>query len=158
MSANFCRDNLQAGSLAEAKAPGAMEEKTRMKQLVKFILGGALGVLAAAGLAWSVQVQPGASESGVGAGINTVWAQEVLAGQRQLPGEYVLAGAAEPKAVKPAPPAAPEAPKAKRMRKMGEPPSPAMERDSSKSMEMGDDLERVGTKKLGGQTIRAKED
>lgn len=129
-----------------------------MKQHVKAILGGALGVLMAVGLAGPIQVQAWAIESEVGAGINTVLAQKVLSGKGQLPGEFVLAEATTSKAVKPAPPAAPEAPKVKRMRKMGAPPPPAMERDSSKSMEMGDDLERAGTKKLGGQTIRAKED
>jgi hypothetical protein len=127
-----------------------------MRQYGKIMIRGMLGLLAVTVMAGVVQVQAAAMETRNGVEVNSVFSQTELAVRGPQAGEYLLAQTTEHRAVKPVPPPTSPA-EPKKLRKRAAPP-PAMERTGSKSMEMGDDLERAGTRKLGGQTIRAKED
>jgi hypothetical protein len=72
------------------------------------------------------------------------------------PGVFLLAQNPETLKEKPASPApSPTGPR--KFRKKAAPPPAQMERQDSKSSVFGNDPERAGTKKLGGQIIRGQE-
>lgn len=121
----------------------------------EIILTGALVWLAAVVMVGVVQVQAVTSPGGRGVDGDGEWVQGT-AGQGSQLGVYLVAQKTEKKEVKPAAPApAPEEPQIHRKRAA---PPAQMEREDGKSAGFGDEMERAGTKKLGGQPIRAKED
>jgi hypothetical protein len=139
-----------------------------MWQYTEVILRGALGLLAAMVVVGVVPAQAAIAPAGRGGdgvlenrgavAVARDWVQRWPAAERVDLRGSMLAQKEATKEEKLAPPAPAPAPAPRRMRKMGTPPAEQMERDGSKSMGIGDEPERVGTKKLGGQTIRAKED
>lgn len=72
------------------------------------------------------------------------------------PATFLLAQNPETLKEKPAAPA-PSPNEPRKLRKRAAPPPAPMERQDSKSPVFGDDPERAGTKKLGGQIIRGQE-
>jgi hypothetical protein len=139
-----------------------------MRQYAEIILRGALVLLAATVVAVVVPAQgaispmsrggEGVLERRGGAAVDRDWAQRGPVAVRPDLGGSMLAQKATTKEETVTPPAPAPAPAPRKMRKVGAPPAEQMEKDGSKSMGIGDEPERVGTKKLGGQPIRAKED
>jgi hypothetical protein len=84
------------------------------------------------------------------------WVQRWPEMRAMPPATFLLAQNAETLKQKPPSPA-PSPNEPKRFRKRAAPPPAQMERQDSKSPVFGDDPERAGTKKLGGQIIRGQE-
>ena len=84
------------------------------------------------------------------------WVQRLLVKRAVPPGAFLLAQQPETLKQKPAAPA-PSSNEPRKFRKKAAPPPAPMERQDSKSPVFGDDPERAGTKKLGGQIIRGQE-
>ena len=116
-----------------------------MRQLLKILLKGALGLTAVTVMVTTAQAAPINDRDQV---------QNWPAVTASPPQAFLLAQNAEPVKAKPAPPA-PSPKKARAPRDM-DAPSPQMERHDSKSV-ISDEPERAGTKKLGGQIIRSQE-
>lgn len=116
-----------------------------MWQFMGFFLRGAVGLAAILLLATAIPVQAGPTPDQA----------RLLAETQALPsGTVLLAQNAEPQKEKPPAPAPPPQ-EPKKLKTMGPQPSPQMER-MEKSV-IRDEPEKAGTKKIGGQTIRAKE-
>jgi hypothetical protein len=115
-----------------------------MRHCIRIFLRSALGLTALIVLAAAFQVQATSDHSGL-----------MPEAKAQQPGVVLLAQKTEPvKEKKPLPVEPAQEPK--QLKTMGTPPSPAMEK-MDKSVIRGTEPEKAGTKKLGGQTIRAKE-
>ncbi|MHB9073747.1 MAG: hypothetical protein ACYC6G_09495 [Desulfobaccales bacterium] len=115
-----------------------------MRHFMGIFLKGAAGLTATLimAVALPVQAAPTPDQAGLLAGPNASESGLVLLAQNTEP----------PKEKQPCPPP-PKEPK--KMRTMGAPPSPQMER-MEKSV-IRDEPAKAGTKKIGGQAIRAKE-
>ncbi len=137
-----------------------------MRQFLKILLKGALGLTAATVMVAVVQAQAGPTPDRWASESDSVTRGTVMGDRDGVqrwpavrtphPGTFLLAQNAESlkeKPVSPAPP--PEEPK--KLRKRAAPPPPHMEKKASESPMIPDEMERSGTKKIGGQTIRAKE-
>ena len=116
-----------------------------MRQFMGIFLKGAVGLTATLLMAATVPVQAAATpdQAGLLAGPNVPKSGLVLLAQNTEPA----------KEKQPSPPAPPKEPK--KLKTMGAPPSPQMER-MDKSV-IRDEPGKAGTKKIGGQAIRAKE-
>lgn len=117
-----------------------------MRHCIRIFLRGVLGLTALMVLAAAFQVQGAATPDHSGL---------MPVAKAQQPGVVLLAQKTEPVKEKKQPPVEP-AQEPKQLKTMGTPPSPAMEK-MDKSVIRGTEPEKAGTKKLGGQTIRAKE-
>lgn len=107
-----------------------------MQHFLRILLSGALGLTAVTAQGNWVQRWP-----------------EMMA---VSPATFLLAQNPETLKEKPASPT-PSPNEPRKFRKKAAPPPAPMERQDSKSPAFGDDPERAGTKKLGGQIIRGQE-
>jgi hypothetical protein len=120
-----------------------------MRQFLKILIRGALVLTAVTVMLTTVQAQA--------APINDQdQVQRWPAVTDSQPATFLLAQNAETLKQKPPSPA-PSPNEPKKFRKRAAPPPAQMERQDSKSPVFGDDPERAGTKKLGGQIIRGQE-
>jgi hypothetical protein len=133
-----------------------------MRQFLKILVKGVLGLTAATAMVAVVQAQAApipdrAGDSGSvtrGGGLGDRDGVQEWPGVVAPSGAFLLAQNVEPPKEKSVSPAS-SPKKAKARRSM--PPPPQMERSAPGSPMIPDEPERSGTKKIGGQTIRAKE-
>jgi hypothetical protein len=116
-----------------------------MRHFIKIFLGGAVGLTAILVMAAALPVQAAPTPDHA----------SMLAGPQALqPGTLLLVQNTEPAKEKHPSPAPPPK-EQKKLKTMGAPPDQQMER-MEKSV-IRDEPEKAGTKKIGGQAIRAKE-
>jgi hypothetical protein len=130
----------------DREIPRVIDEKTKkpqggmkMPHYAMVLLRGAGGFLAAALLAGMSQVPAVICSVSQGSAEPALLAQKAEAGSDQTK----------------SPPPSPAKP---RKMKKAAAPAPAQERDSSKSGGFSDELDRAGTKKIGGEVIRNKDE
>jgi hypothetical protein len=115
-----------------------------MGHLIRIFLRGAVSLMAILVMtaAFQIQAAPTPDHSSLSPLINSHQSVKLLLAQKTEP--------AKDKQPSPSPP-----PPDQKIKTMGEPPCPQMER-MEKSV-IRDEPQKAGTKKIGGQTIRAKE-
>ncbi|MFA4901917.1 MAG: hypothetical protein WC600_04150 [Desulfobaccales bacterium] len=116
-----------------------------MRHFMGIFFKGAVGLTAALIMAAALPVQAASTpdQASLSFGVNAAESGLVLLAQNTEP----------PKEKQPSPPPPPK--EQKELKTMGTPPCPQMERMEKRGLP--DDPEKAGTKKIGGQSIRAKE-
>ena len=132
-----------------------------MRQYVRVIVTGALGLTAVMVMVGGVlaALSPAGQQSAgalIPVKIERDWAQGFPVEQAGISRPILLAQKYQPDQEKKKYPPAPSPAEEPRKMKRAAPPAPQMER--SKSVKPDDDFERAGTRKLGGEVIRNKEE